>query len=419
MNWFNDLQARGAVFDVTDPEIAQKLTPQDSFYVGVDPTAPYLQLGNLIALITIARIAKGGIKPIILFGGATGAIGDPSGKSSERTLLEQETLLKNMETQKKAATTLFERLGCNPSFVDNATWTKDVTILEFLRDIGKYFTVNYMTAKDSVKSRLEGDGISFTEFTYMLLQAFDFYHLYKTENCRLQIGGSDQWGNMTAGLELIRKKAGGQAFSLCWPLLTDSAGKKFGKSEGGAIWLDSRGTSPYKLHQFLLNTADEDAVRFTKLLSMKPLEDIEKLEKEFRASPEQRLMQNELADSICTLVHDSTATAEAKKAADILFKGGDLSSLPDSLLKEALNEVPNVEITRNELQTLQLQDLFIKAGAINSKGEAKRLIASGGAYIHGERLSDGATLVSSTQFANKSLLVLRTGKKNYYLISIK
>ncbi len=404
----DELENRGLLFDIANKEA---LTPCP-FYLGIDPTAPSLQIGNLVGLLTTARLAQAGFEPIILFGGATGSIGDPSGKSAERKLLDRSEIQSNIEAQKKQVNEIFSKLNITPKFVDNYDWTHNVSILDFLRDIGKHFTVNYMLAKDSVKNRIEGDGISFTEFTYMLLQAFDFLFLYKNYGCKLQVGGSDQWGNMTAGLELIRRKLSGEASVLCWPLLTDKAGRKFGKSESDAIWLDPKLTSPYKCYQYLLNVADDEVIKLLKIFSFKSLNDISAIESEFKAAPEKRTAQKELAESVTKLVHGEEKTAEALNATSVLFGGGDLNQLPETLLKEVFSEVPHSRVSKDE--RLSASDLFIKAGVVKSKGEAKRLISAGGAYIQGTRISDPDESVR----LDRSVLILRSGKKSYFLVEV-
>lgn len=417
MSWLNNLKERGLIFDVTDPEIDKKLEKSAAFYVGIDPTAPYMQLGNLLSLIMISHLARAGFSPILLFGGATGSIGDPSGKSKERNLLEEETIQKNISQQSTDAKKILGRLGVSPSFVNNADWTKDVSIMSFLRDIGKYFTINYMIAKDSVKQRLEGEGISFTEFSYMLLQSFDFLHLFNHHGCKLQIGGSDQWGNMTAGLELIRKKTSGEAFALCWPLLTDAQGKKFGKSEsGGTIWLNTAGTSPFKLYQFFLNLSDDDTKKFAPLLSMRPLSEISSIFQESALAPEKRIAQKKLGEEIVKLIHGDESFIEAQKATDVLFGEGSLSELSDEIVSDVFSDVPNTILQGSILDSSTLLDLFVHTKLSASKGDARRLIQQGGAYIQGERLSDGAMRLSESSYANKNVLILRAGKKQYALV---
>ena len=415
-NWLAQLEWRGLLQDVSDRDQLAKLAAPASFYVGFDPTAAYLQLGNLIPLVAAIHIARAGLKPIILFGGATGSIGDPSGRSSERQLLPLETIAANVESQSAKSREIFKRCELDVTFVNNIDWTKNVSLLDFLRDVGKHFTVNYMLAKDTVKTRLSGDGISYTEFSYMLLQAFDFMTLYERNNCRLQIGGSDQWGNITAGLELLRRKGlpGAQALSI--PLITDTAGKKFGKSESGAIWLDRAGTSPYQLHQFLLNTSDEDAVRYLKLLSLSSRQEIEDIIAQHTAAPHKRAAQHALADSVCTLVHGHDATLEAKRSADVLF-GGSIEGVSDSELLEIFSEVPASEILASRLATTSIVDALVMTKLSSSKSEARKLVQAGGAYCNSQRLED-ANLMLDTLLGARKLLVMRAGKKNYHLLRV-
>ena len=415
-NWLTQLEWRGLLQDVSDRDQLAKLKTPAAFYVGFDPTAAYLQLGNLIPLVTAIHIARAGLKPIILFGGATGSIGDPSGRSSERQLLPLETIAANVESQSAKSREIFKRCALEVQFVNNIDWTKNVTLLDFLRDVGKHFTVNYMLAKDTVKTRLSGDGISYTEFSYMLLQAFDYMTLYDRHNCRLQIGGSDQWGNITAGLELLRRKGlpGAQALSI--PLITDSSGKKFGKSESGAIWLDRAGTSPYQLHQFLLNVADDDAVRYLKLLSLAERQQIEETISEHTAAPHKRAAQHALADSVCALVHGDAATLEAKRSADVLF-GGSIEGVSDAELIEIFSDVPASEISASALATTSVVDALVMSKLSPSKGEARKLIQGGGAYCNSQRLED-ANLTLLGLLGTRKLFVLRAGKKNYHLLRV-
>lgn len=415
-NWLTELEWRGLLQDVSDQNELTKLAAPASFYVGFDPTAPYLQLGNLIPLIASIHIARAGLRPLILFGGATGSIGDPSGRSSERQLLPLETIAQNVESQSAKTKEIFGRCKLEVQFVNNIDWTKQVTLLDFLRDVGKHFTVNYMLAKDTVKNRLSGDGISYTEFSYMLLQAFDFMTLYHQEHCRMQIGGSDQWGNITAGLELLRRKglSGAQALSI--PLITDSAGKKFGKSEAGAIWLDRNGTSPYQLHQFLLNVSDTDAPRYLKLLSLLSRSQIEEILKQHQEAPHQRAAQIALADGVCTLVHGEDATAEAKRSAAVLF-GGSIEGVSDAELLEIFKEVPSSEIKQDQLNSISIVDALVNSKLSSSKGEARKLIQAGGAYCNSVRLEDSTANLAAL-LGQRTLFVLRSGKKNYHLLRV-
>ena len=419
MNLLEELQWRGLVQDISDPDALSKLKSGDAFYVGFDPTAPSLQVGNLVCVIVSIHLSKAGLKPILLFGGATGMIGDPGGKSAERNLLELEQVASNTKLMEAQAKSLWDRSGCSaiPTFVNNISWIKDLSLISFLRDTGKHFTVNYMLAKDSVKSRLSGEGISYTEFTYMLLQAFDFLHLFQNHNCRLQIGGSDQWGNITAGLELIRRKLQKESFAFSFPLITNSEGKKFGKSEGNAVWLDPAMTSPYKFHQFWLNVPDADVVRMLKVFTFESRARIEELEQRTKSNPEKREAQQVLADSVCTLVHGPDATAEAKKSAGALFSGS-LEGLSGEQMQELFADAPSTSITRAQVAELDLLSLLASTVA-KSKGEARRLIQGGGIYLDNERTSDDALKIRDTKILEKGFLVIRSGKKNYHLVRVQ
>jgi len=418
MNVFDELTWRGLIQDMSDPEALSKLKPGDAFYIGFDPTAPSFQVGNLVALLVSIHLTKAGLKPILLFGGATGMIGDPGGKSAERNLLPLEQVAENVKLQQTQAANLWRSAGLTvtPEIVNNLDWTKEVSMLEFLRDIGKHFTINYMIAKDSVKSRLSGDGISYTEFSYMLLQSFDYLHLYQHKNCKLQIGGSDQWGNITAGLELIRRKIQGEAYALSFPLITNSEGKKFGKSEGNAVWLHPKMTSPYKFHQFWLNVQDAEAIRLLKIFTLETKERIEEVEALMKTAPEKRDAQKLLADSICTFVHGEQATADAKKCAQALFSGT-LSELSNEQILEIFDDAPSSTVTRSQVDELDILTL-LSTTVSKSKGEARRLVQAGGTYLDSERVSNEALKLRETAILSKGFVVLRSGKKNYHLVRL-
>lgn len=419
MSFVDTLRSRGLVQDVSDPELASRLAPGDSFYVGFDPTSPHLHIGNLIQVIMAIHVAREGkLRPIVLFGGATGAIGDPSGRTTERTLLERETIDRNVAAHQEIIRGIMERAGATVEFVNNYDWTQPLSVLDFLRDVGKYFTVNYMLGKEVVKSRLDGEGISFTEFSYMLIQSNDFLHLYQNHGCRLQIGGSDQWGNITAGLELIRKKIQGHAFALSVPLLLDDSGSKFGKSAQGAVWIDRAGLSPYRFHQFWLNQPDSQVGRLMRLFTFLSEEAILAAEESIRTAPEKREAQRLLADEVTSLVHGANATAEAKKSAEVLF-GGSLDGLTDAALLDIFSEVPSSTLPRDVAQGLSLLDVLVQAKLAPSKGEARRLIQNGGAYLDNERIADGNQTLHQQPSWKRGLLVLRAGKKNYHLLQLK
>ena len=418
MNVLEELTWRGLIQDMSDPETLSKLKAGDCFYVGFDPTAPSFQVGNLVPLLVSIHLTRAGLKPILLFGGATGMIGDPGGKSAERNLLPLEQVAENVKLQQSQAATLWTNAGLSmtPEFVNNLDWSKDVSMLTFLRDIGKHFTVNYMLAKDSVKSRLSGDGISYTEFSYMLLQANDFLHLYQNKNCKLQVGGSDQWGNITAGLELIRRKIQGDAYALSFPLITNSEGKKFGKSEGNAVWLSAKLTSPYKFHQFWLNVQDAEAIRLLKIFTLETKEKIAEVEALMQAAPEKRDAQKLLADSITTFVHGADATADAKKCAQALFSGS-LAELSNEQILEIFNDAPSSTVTRSQVEELDILTL-LSTTVSKSKGEARRLVQGGGIYLDSERVSNEALKLKDTAILSKGFAVIRSGKKNYHLVRL-
>lgn len=411
------LKNRNLLHDATDEDAINSLKAGTKFYHGIDPTAPSLQIGNLVALRSCIRLAEYGFKPIILIGGATGSIGDPSGKSKERILLDQEQIDRNVHRQKTQIINLFSKFNIEIDFVNNLEWTKDIPFLTFLRDIGKHFSLSYMLQKETVKSRVDTSGISFTEFSYMLLQAFDFLTLYQEKDCKLQVGGSDQWGNITAGLELIRRKIGGQAYALSFPLLLDKNGKKFGKTENGTIWLDPELTSPYELHQFLINTDDSEVINYLKIFTN--LDDLELKEQEIitKEKPELRSAQNILADSVCELIHGKDSLNTAKASAKVLF-GGSIEGLSDSELLNLFKDVPSWKTTKSEIEKMNPIELFSNSEAVNSKADAKRLLKEGGLYINNLRVADGQTPLKDTEFLNRNIVLLRTGKKKYRLITI-
>ncbi len=417
MHVFDELIWRGLVQDYSDADGIRSLRPGTAFYVGFDPSAPSLHFGNLLQLIVAVHLAnKARLQPIILFGGATGAIGDPKA-TAERILLSREVIDSNIASQMEKVVEILARQNCRTDFVNNYDWTSQINVLEFLRDIGKHFTVNYMLAKEVVKTRLGGEGISFTEFSYMLLQANDFAHLVSHKNCQLQYGGSDQWGNITAGLELIRRKGLGEAFAFSVPLLLDEQGRKYGKSETGALWLNPEMTSPYKFHQYWLNVADGQVLRLLKIFTFLTQEEINQFEKLIESQPERREAQKALADNVCTFVHGEEATQEAKKSASVLF-GGSLQGLADKQLEEIFSDVPSSSLPRSKAVGMAILDLFTNANLVKSKGEARRLISAGGAYLNNERITDQDLQLTDSLIDKSSLLILRSGKKSYHLIKL-
>ena len=417
MSIISELEWRGLIQDISNQEQVEQLPAGTPFYAGFDPTAPSLQIGNLVPLFSLIHLGRAGLQPIVLFGGATGAIGDPSGKNEERNLLDRAVLEKNVQTQMEQTRKILASFNLEARFVNNIDWTAPVSFLDFLRDVGKYLTVNYMIAKEVVSARLSTSGISYTEFSYMLLQAHDFLHLYQEYGCKLQIGGSDQWGNITAGLELIRKKIQGDACAFSLPLITDSSGKKFGKSEGSAVWLDPNMTSPYKLHQFFLNVPDNDVVRLLKVFTFLSKTEIEELEKEAQEKPEQRAAQKALADSIVTLIHGSEEAERATASAKILF-GGSFDGFTDGALQDIFADVPSSEFSREILANMSLLDIFIDTGLVQSRGDGKKLFKNGGAYLNNKRAESFERTLSEVGALDRKLFVLRSGKKSYHVVRI-
>lgn len=423
MHILDELSARGLLADVTDrPGLAELLSSQVvSVYAGYDPTAPSLHVGNLVPLVLQMRLQRAGHRPIIVVGGATGVIGDPSGKSAERNLLDDATLAANVAGIGKQLGR-FLAMGEGPTdavLVNNADWLRGYGYLEFLRDVGKHLTINYMTAKDSVKSRLESEtGISYTEFSYMLLQAYDFVHLSRAHGCRLQVGGSDQYGNITAGCELSRKLGGPQLFGLTAPLLLDASGQKMGKtSTGERVWLDAERTSPYAFYQYWLNVTDEEAPRLLRLFSLRPLAELAELVREHDVDRSRRLAQRELARTMTDWVHGADVTSQVEVASRVMF-GGSLEGLEDRDLALLATTVPVVELPRQELAAgLGIVELLARTVA-DSKGAARRLVQQGGAYVNNVRISDLEHRVTLEHLATETFLVIRGGRKDYRLVRV-
>lgn len=424
--FMGELKWRGMIHDMTpgtEEQLAKEITKG---YIGFDPTARSLHIGNLATIMLLVHLQRAGHQPIALVGGATGMIGDPSGKSAERNLLDEETLRGNQAAIRTQLEKFldFETQHNPAEIVNNYDWFGKIGFLEFLRDAGKHLTINYMIAKESVKKRME-TGLSYTEFSYQLLQGYDFYHLYQTKGVRLQMGGSDQWGNITTGTEFIRRKAEGDAFALTAPLVTKSDGTKFGKSEEGNVWLDPEMTSPYKFYQFWLNVADEDCGRLIRVFTLKSKEEIEQLEKEHTAAPHLRMLQKAMAEEITTRVHSREDYEMAVKASEILFgksTAEDLSSLNERTLLQVFEGVPQETISRSEYEaTESVVDLLSeksKGLIFSSKGEARRMIKQGGISINKTKIDSEETPIDFQLLQDKYLLVQR-GKKNYYLLKIE
>ena len=416
-----ELEKRGVLHSVTDREGIEAALQEGglTFYCGFDPTADSLHVGNLLPLIVMRWLAKAGCSPIILLGGATGMIGDPSGRSSERNLLSLEQIQKNLDG---IAPQVKKVVGEGAAIVSNSEWLLKVPLLEFLRDIGKHFSVNAMLQRDSVRTRIESrdEGISYTEFSYMLLQAYDFLWLYENKQCRLQIGGSDQWGNIVSGADLIRRKHpdGPQAFGLTNNLLTTSSGTKFGKTAAGAVWLDSKRTSPYAFYQYWVNTEDADVERYLKYFTDLSLEEIAALMTEHSAAPEKRIAQKRLAAEVTILVHGSEELRQAENATAALF-GGDFRELPLQVLEEAFHGTPSIDIERHRLEEgIPVSDLLVLMGASKSKSEARRLIEGGGCSLNGEKIQSVSAIISSSSLLHEKLLIVRSGKRSYFIAHV-
>lgn len=409
MNLLQELKWRDLLYDVTDPELEnvfenEKLT----FYVGADPTADSLHVGHLISYLVSKRLQDKGHHPILVIGGGTGLIGDPSGRSSERSLLTLEETLKNSEAITKQVLNILP----TAKVVNNYDWIKEYDVITFLRDIGKHFNINHMIAKDSVKSRLE-NGISFTEFSYQIIQSLDFWELYRRENCKLQIGGQDQWGNVTAGLDLIRKIEGPESKAYCftWPLLTKADGSKFGKTAGGAIWLDKNRTSVYEFYQYWINTPDKDAVSFLKKFTFMSVEETKAIIEEFEAAPHKRLAQQKIAEELTVLVHGREAYESAVNISKALFSG-DIKSLNKSEITDGFKDVPSVTIEED----LLLVDLLIQAKLASSKRESREFIKNNAVSINGDKVADLEFMVKKENALFNEFTVIRRGKKKYALV---
>lgn len=419
MTIFEELKNRGLVFQTTDETALEKALTEGkiSFYSGYDPTADSLHLGHLVPILISRHLQLAGHTPYALVGGATGLIGDPSFKDAERSLQTKETVSEwsNKIRQQLSQFLNFEDGDNKAVMVNNYDWFSQISFIDFLRDVGKYFTVNYMMSKESVKKRIE-TGISYTEFAYQIMQGYDFFELNNKYNVTLQIGGSDQWGNMTAGTELIRRKADQSAHVLTVPLITDATGKKFGKSEGNAIWLDSSKTSPYEMYQFWLNVMDADAIKFLKIFTFLSLEEIETIRQQFEEAPHQRLAQKILAKEVVTLVHGQQAYEEALNITEQLFAGY-IKKLSAKDLKAGLSNVPNYTVKSDD--DLNIIEILISSGVVNSKRQAREDIKNGAIYINGERIQDLDYILDQDDKIDDELIVIRRGKKKYFVLKFK
>ena len=425
-NFVEELKWRGMVHDAMPQTEEHLMEVMRSAYVGFDPTADSLHIGNLVPIMLLAHFQRAGHRPVALVGGATGMIGDPSGKSSERNLLDEETLRHNQECVRKQLSQFLDFTSGAENqalMVNNYDWMKEFSFLDFIRDVGKHITVNYMMAKDSVKNRLTGesaDGMSFTEFTYQMVQGYDFLHLYKNNDCTLQMGGSDQWGNITTGTELIRRIAGGKGYALTCPLITKSDGSKFGKSEGGNVWLDANRTSPYKFYQYWLNTSDEDAAKYIKIFTFLDREEIEALIETHKEAPHQRALQKRLAEEVTTTVHDEEALKKAIAASNMLFgksTSEDLKSLDEATFLDVFEGVPQAEIAKTEIEAGldMIAALAEKTGFLKSNGEARRALKENSISLNKEKVGEDRTIQSS-DLINDTFILLQRGKKNYFII---
>jgi tyrosyl-tRNA synthetase len=426
-NFVKELEWRGMIHDImpgTEEMLQEEMV---SAYVGIDPTADSLHIGHLVGVMMLKHLQHAGHRPIALVGGATGMIGDPSGRSQERNLLDEPTLRGNQEALKKQIARFLDFESDAPNralMVNNYDWMKDYSFLGFIRDIGKHITVNYMMAKDSVKKRLGADsksGMSFTEFTYQLVQGYDFLVLHRDYQCKLQMGGSDQWGNIVTGTELIRRIDGGDAFALTCPLITKADGGKFGKTEEGNIWLDPNRTSPYKFYQFWLNVADDDAGKYLKIFTMLGQTEIEAIIREHQAAPHLRIMQKKLAEEVTVMVHSQEEYEMAMEASGILFGKGTTESLRkirEDVFLAVFEGVPQFEISPLVMERELLELLAQDTGVFPSRGEARRMVTGGGLSVNKQKISDPNHRITTDDYINGKYLLVQKGKKNYYLIRV-
>ncbi|MEZ3443243.1 tyrosine--tRNA ligase [uncultured Alistipes sp.] len=425
-NFIEELEWRGMIHTIMPGAKEQLEKEMTTAYLGIDPTADSLHIGHLVGVMILKHFQLCGHRPLALVGGATGMIGDPSGKSQERNLLDEATLRHNQEAIKKQLAKLLDFDSDAPNaarMVNNYDWMKDFTFLDFIRDIGKLITVNYMMAKDSVKKRFngEGDGMSFTEFTYQLVQGYDFLHLYQEYGCRIQLGGSDQWGNITTGTELIRRKLDGEAYAITCPLITKADGTKFGKTESGNVWLDPRYTSPYKFYQFWLNVSDEDAKRYIKIFTLLDRETIGALIAEHEAAPHLRALQKRLAQEVTTMIHSEEEYRKAVEASSILFGGATseaLHALDEQTLLQVFEGVPQFTVAAADLGRSFLDLCAEKTQIFLSKGECRKMVQGGGVSLNKEKVTDPQRPVTGDDLIAGKYLLVQRGKKNYYLVIV-
>lgn len=421
-NVISELQWRGLIQDIIPGTEEQFLKESTRAYVGFDPTAESLHIGSLIPIIVLVHLQRFGHKPVALVGGATGIVGDPTGKSVERTMLDDATLQRNVEGIKNQLAKFidFDSGDNQATLVNNYDWFKDISFLDFLRDAGKHITVNYMMAKDSVKTRLESEtGMSFTEFCYQLMQGYDFYHMFGTMNCVAQFGGSDQWGNIVTGVELIRRKLSGEAFAFTCPLLKKADGNKFGKSEKGNVWLDPELTSPYAFYQFWLNTSDDDVERFMKIFTFLPQDEIDALSQAHKGNEHRRDMQKRLAEEVTRFVHSQEDLDFAIKASEILFSNdtaGVLRSLSEKQLLQIMEGVPSIQTGRDVLASSDLISFLADTRIFSSKGEARKMVQNGGVFLNKEKVESVDASMSAFSLLNDKYLLVQKGRKNYYLV---
>ncbi len=428
-NFIEELEWRGMIHTIMPGAKEQLEKEMTTAYLGIDPTADSLHIGHLVGVMILKHFQECGHRPLALIGGATGMIGDPSGKSAERNLLDEPTLRHNQEAIKAQLSKLIDFDSSAPNaakMVNNYDWMKEFSFLEFIRDIGKCITVNYMMAKDSVKKRFsgDGDGMSFTEFTYQLVQGYDFLHLYEHENCKIQLGGADQWGNITTGTELIRRKMGSEAeaFAIVCPLITKADGTKFGKTESGNVWLSPAYTSPYKFYQFWLNVSDEDAKRYIRIFTLLDRETVESLTAQHEEAPHQRILQRRLAEEVTTMIHSAEELEKAIAASNILFGGATseaLKSLDEQTLLQVFEGVPQFTISKEDLGANFVDICTEKAAIFPSKGECRKLVQGGGVSLNKEKVTDQARIVEPSDLIADKYLLVQRGKKNYYLIIVE